>query len=1033
MKHSKTGIAGKLFFLLVGLLCAIGASAQSITVSGTVTDPTGEPLIGASILAEGTSVGTATDIDGHYTINVAPQGTLVFSYVGYDVQKVAVNGRHEINVTMRESSVMLNEVVAIGYGTVKKSDATGSVAVIKPDEVEAGMATSVQDMLVGQTPGVVVTPSGGPEGGASIRIRGGSSLNASNDPLIVIDGVPLSNDGVQGMGNALGMISPENIESMSVLKDASATAIYGSRASNGVIIITTKKGKSGKPQVNFSANLYVNTPRKTYETMSTDQFRQAVMARSAEGSANRALLGNADTNWQDEVLRTTVSSDYNLSVGGSLGVVPYHVNVSYTNSNGIIKTSKMDRVTAGLSLTPKFFNDHLKVNANVKGYYIRNNFGNEGAVYNAISYNPTQPVRSWLAATGNAGQQYLWNGYYQHTQSNEKHDQKGISFMTNADINPVSNLMERDNYANVYRSNGNLQLDYALHFLPELHLNLNLGYDVTKTNETNNVEANSGIAWKDGHKQFGGGYGTDTYQFTSNTLLEFYLNYNKEFEAIKSNLDVVAGYSWQRFYRESHNNGSVPFTPEYYYPYLNADNQYVIDVVPGSDANIGSPFVPSELSADGLYYSKSHLQLLSFYGRINYGFMNRYLLTFTLRGDATSRFSKDNRWGIFPAVALAWKINEESWMQGASGWLSDLKLRLGWGKTGQQAVGSTNNYTTTYQMSQGTSLYPNGLNGWYNPIFANGVSPDLKWETTTTYNAGIDFGFLNNRITGSLEYYFRKTTDLLSFVNVPAGSSSVNMLNKNIGDLENYGVEFNIMARPIVTDNFNWTLTYNVGWNHNEVTRLNSPDAVYTTGPSIGSQGLTAMVNAVGQPVSSFYLYQQVYDEAGNPVEGVYVDQNGDGTIDQADRVFRHSKDPKVTMTFGSQFRYKSWDLGFNLRASLGNYVYNNVESSNSSYARMFTYGLHNLVKADNYFENDQSLSDYYLRNASFLRCDNITLGYTWDNLIQDKLRLRLFAAVQNPFVITKYNGIDPELSSGVESSPYPKATTYSLGLVATF
>ena len=1033
MKHSKTGIAGKLFFLLVGLLCAIGASAQSITVSGTVTDPTGEPLIGASILAEGTSVGTATDIDGHYTINVAPQGTLVFSYVGYDVQKVAVNGRHEINVTMRESSVMLNEVVAIGYGTVKKSDATGSVAVIKPDEVEAGMATSVQDMLVGQTPGVVVTPSGGPEGGASIRIRGGSSLNASNDPLIVIDGVPLSNDGVQGMGNALGMISPENIESMSVLKDASATAIYGSRASNGVIIITTKKGKSGKPQVNFSANLYVNTPRKTYETMSTDQFRQAVMARSAEGSANRALLGNADTNWQDEVLRTTVSSDYNLSVGGSLGVVPYHVNVSYTNSNGIIKTSKMDRVTAGLSLTPKFFNDHLKVNANVKGYYIRNNFGNEGAVYNAISYNPTQPVRSWLAATGNAGQQYLWNGYYQHTQSNEKHDQKGISFMNNADINPVSNLMERDNYANVYRSNGNLQLDYALHFLPELHLNLNLGYDVTKTNETNNVEGNSGIAWKDGHKQFGGGYGKDTYQFTSNTLLEFYLNYNKEFEAIKSNLDVVAGYSWQRFYRESHNNGSVPFTPEYYYPYLNADNQYVIDVVPGSDANIGSPFVPSELSADGLYYSKSHLQLLSFYGRINYGFMNRYLLTFTLRGDATSRFSKDNRWGIFPAVALAWKINEESWMQGASGWLSDLKLRLGWGKTGQQAVGSTNNYTTTYQMSQGTSLYPNGLNGWYNPIFANGVSPDLKWETTTTYNAGIDFGFLNNRITGSLEYYFRKTTDLLSFVNVPAGSSSVNMLNKNIGDLENYGVEFNIMARPIVTDNFNWTLTYNVGWNHNEVTRLNSPDAVYTTGPSIGSQGLTAMVNAVGQPVSSFYLYQQVYDEAGNPVEGVYVDQNGDGTIDQADRVFRNSKDPKVTMTFGSQFRYKSWDLGFNLRASLGNYVYNNVESSNSSYARMFTYGLHNLVKADNYFENDQSLSDYYLRNASFLRCDNITLGYTWDNLIQDKLRLRLFAAVQNPFVITKYNGIDPELSSGVESSPYPKATTYSLGLVATF
>ena len=413
--------------------------------------------------------------------------------------------------------------------------------------------------------------------------------------------------------------------------------------------------------------------------------------------------------------------------------------------------------------------------------------------------------------------------------------------------------------------------------------------------------------------------------------------------------------------------------------------------------------------------------------------MNRYLFTFTLRGDATSRFSKDNRWGVFPAVALAWKINEESFLQDAAGWMSDLKLRLGWGKTGQQAVGSVNNYTTTYQMSQGTSLYPNGLNAWYNPVFPNGVNPKLKWETTTTWNAGIDFGFLNNRITGSIEAYLRKTTDLLSFVNVPAASSTVNMLNQNIGDLKNYGVEFNIMARPIVTNDFTWTLTYNVGYNHNEVTRLNSADAVYTTGPSIGSQGLTAMVNAVGQPASSFYLYQQVYDAAGNPIEGVYVDQNGDGTIDQADRVFRHAKDPKVTMTFGSQFRYKQWDLGFNLRASFGNYVYNNVESSNSSYSRMFQYGLHNLVKADNYFENDQSLSDYYLRNASFLRCDNITLGYTWENLLNNKLRLRLFGAVQNPFVITKYNGIDPELASGVESSPYPKATTYSLGLVATF
>lgn len=1042
MKHSQTGIAGKLMFLLAGLLFAFTVQAQTISVHGVVTDPTGEPLIGASILAEGTNAGTSTNIDGAYTINVAPTGKLVFSYVGYDTQTVAVEGRQTINVTLQENSVMLNEVVAIGYGVVKKSDATGSVAVIKPDEIEAGLATSVQDMLVGQTPGVVVTTSGGPEGGAQIRIRGGSSLSASNDPLIVIDGVPLDNGGVQGMVNPLSMISPENIESMTVLKDASATAIYGSRASNGVIIVTTKKGQAGKPQVSFAANMYVNTARKTYKTMSTADFRQAIIDRSSEGSESRAFLGTADTNWQDEVLRTTVSSDYNLSIGGTAGWLPYRASVSYTNSNGIIKTSKMDRVTAGFNLTPKFFDNHLSVNANVKGYYIRNQFGNEGAVYNAISYNPTQPVRNNIAlAGGNAGHQYLFNGYYQHTSPNNKEDKDGIGFMPNADTNPVSNLMERSNYANVYRSNGNLQLDYSFHFLPELHANLNLGYDVSKTDEVNEVTANSGISWRDGYNQYGGGYRKDTYQFKSNTLLEFYLNYKNEFEAISSAFDVTAGYSWQRFYEENHNAGDVPTTGMFYYPYNNTGNYgpsslindtYYIDVVPGTEDNIGVPFVPSPLSPDGIYYYKDHLQLLSFYGRLNYILMNRYLVTFTVRGDATSRFSKDNRWGIFPAVALGWKINEEAWLQDASGWLSELKLRLGWGQTGQQDVGSSNNYTTTYQQSQGTVLYPNGLNGWYNPYFPNGVNPNLKWEITTTWNGALDFGFMNNRITGSIEGYYRKTTDLLSNINVPAGSSTVNRLDCNIGDLENYGVEFNIQAKPVVTNDFVWTLSYNVGWNKNKITKLNDPDARYTTGDGVGPDG-TVMVNAVGYPASSFYLYQQVYDENGAPIEGVYVDQNGDGIIDQKDKVINHSKNPKVTMNFGSQFRYKSWDFGFNLRASLGNYVYNNVEASEGYYQRMFQYGLHNLVKADHYFESVQKMSDYYLRNAAFLRCDNITLGYTWDNLLKDNLRLRLFAGVQNPFVITKYNGVDPELAGGVESSPYPKSTTYSLGLVATF
>ena len=1033
MKHYQTGIARKFLFLMVGLLCAIGATAQSITVRGTVVDPSGEPLIGASILAEGTSVGTATDIDGNYAINVNPDATLVFSYVGYDPQSVAVKGRTTIDVTMKENSVMLNEVVAIGYGVVKKSDATGSVAVVKPDEIEAGLATSVQDMLVGQTPGVVVTTAGGPEGGASIRVRGGSSLNASNDPLIVLDGVPLDNGGVQGMGNPLAMISPENIESMTILKDASATAIYGARASNGVIIVTTKRGKSGKPQINFSANMYINHAHKRWDVLSADEFRNLIVERFGENSDAANALGDTSTDWQDEVLRTTVSSDYSLSIGGTAGVLPYHANISYTNSNGIIKTSKMDRLTLGFNLSPKFFQDHLSVNANVKGFYVRNQFGDAGALSSAISYDPTHPVRSDLPIVGGtSGQKYMFNGFYEFANVNSE---GVVQLNDNASLNPVGMLENKDNYANVYRSNGNLQLDYSMHFLPELHANLNLGYDVSKTNETNATAANSAEAWKN-HEHYGGGYKTDTYQFKSNTMLEFYLNYKKEFDAASQMVDVVGGYTWQRTYNEGHYSGAngnagVRTSPGLNYPTL-VDGKYYMDQNDATVDLVGKPFQADGISSDGNYHWKDHLQLLSFYGRVNYGLLDRYLLTFTVRGDATSRFSKNNRWGVFPAAALAWKLNNEAFLESASGWLSDLKLRLSWGQTGQQEVGNSINYMPMYAIASPSVSYPNGLGGWYLPVYARGYNPDLTWETTTTYNAALDFGFLNNRITGNIEYYHRKTTDLLAFVAVPAGSSTTNMLNRNIGSLENYGVEFNIQARPIVTKDFTWTLNYNVGWNHNEITELTG-NSVFKVGGISGGNGNTVQIHAVGHPANSFYLFQQVYDENGAPLEGVYVDQNGDGQIDEADKIINKSPDPKVTMTFGSQFRWKSWDLGFNIRASIGNYVYNNVLSTKAVYNDLFAYGLNNLVKNDHYFEQPRYMSDYYLRNASFVRCDNITLGYTWDNLINDHLRLRLFGAVQNPFVITKYKGVDPEVFGGIDNSVYPRATVYSLGLVATF
>lgn len=1033
MKHLQTGIARKFFFLMVGLLFSVGLNAQTITVSGVVSDPSGEPLIGASILAQGTTVGTSTNIDGEYTINVAPDATLVVSYVGYDTQNVPVDGRTSINVTMQENSVMLNEVVAIGYGTVKKSDATGSVAVIKPDEIEAGLATSVQDMLVGQTPGVVVTQAGGPEGGGTIRIRGGSSLNASNDPLIVVDGVPLSNAGMGGLGNSLGMISPENIESMTILKDASATAIYGSRASNGVIIITTKKGKSGKPTVNFAANLYVNTARKTWKVLDANQFRSLLESRGMDAAL--AATGDANTDWQDEVLRTTVSSDYSLSVGGTAGWLPYHAEISYTNNNGIIKTSKMDRVTMGFNLSPKFFDNHLSVNANVKGYYIRNNFGDAGALSNAISFDPTHPVRSnEPIVSGNSGFQYLYNGYYEVHNNGTLND--------NAALNPMGLLEQRDNHANVYRSNGNLQLDYSLHFLPDLHLNLNLGYDVMKSNLVDNWAANSATAYKN-HEHYGGAYNFDQYQFRSNTLLNFYLNYKKEVESIYSNFDVTAGYDWQRFYNDGHYtgaNGNSGYrvspglnTPTYLGKNEAGQQTYGVTINESTIPLLGQNFQNDGVSPDGDYHWADRYQLLSFFGRLNYTFKDRYLLTVTVRGDATSRFAKDKRWGVFPAVALGWKINQEAWMQGAAGWLSDLKLRLGWGKTGQQEIGETINYLALYAFASPSVSYPNGTNGWYLPVYARGYNPDLTWETTTSWNAGLDFGFFNNRITGSIEYYKRKTTDLLAYVAVPAGSSTTNMLNRNIGSLENYGVEFNIAAKPIVTNDFTWTLSYNVGWNHNEITELTTGASQLKTGGISGGNGNTVQIHAEGHPANSFYLFQQVYDESGAPLEGVYVDQDGNGQIDDSDKIINKSPDPKVTMTFGSQFRYKKWDLGFNIRASIGNYVYNNVLSTKAVYNDLFTYGLNNVVENDYYFEQPRYMSDYYLRNASFVRCDNITLGYTWDNLLNDKLRLRLFGAVQNPFVITKYKGVDPEVFGGIDNSVYPRATTYSLGLVATF
>lgn len=1029
--------------LLLVVSLAFPALAQKITVNGTVVDNTGEPLIGASVMAQGTTVGTATDFDGNFSLSVEPTATLVVSYVGYDTKTVAVNGRTELRVELEEAGgVKLNEVVAIGYGTVRKKDATGSVATIKPDEVKAGISTSVQDLLVGQTPGVVVTSGGGdPKGGATIRIRGGSSLNASNDPLIVVDGVPLDNS-VSG-GNNLAMIAPDNVESMTILKDASATAIYGSRAANGVIIITTKRGRGGKVQVNFSANLYINTARKKWKSLSSSQLAEKVIGYYGPDHAAVAALNldennvpRYNTNWQDQVLRTTVSSDYNLSVGGKVGVLPYRVGISYTNNNGILKLSKMDRVTASINLNPSLFDDHLQINAAAKGIYISNNDPDSGVIGNAVTYAPTVPVYNDAVMTeGSAGR--LWNGYYAWTNS------EGTGIMENSATNPMSTLYDRSNKYKVWRSNGNIQFDYSLHFLPELHLNLNLGYDVQKETGHTITAANSDAAWRNTNylaPKKGAGYDYAWESHYRNLLLDFYANYKKEVESIKSIFDIMAGYSWQQFKNHGSSNNTVYNTLGYNTPVLNPDGTYTLTIDESTADIIGRRFSENARSEDGASYWNNKLQLLSFFGRFNYTLMDRYLLTATVRGDASSRFSKSNRWGVFPAVALAWKISEEDFMASTRDWLDEWKLRLGWGLTGQQSVGGYLPYVPVYTAASQGSYYPSLIDGTtYEPtLYPNGYNGNLKWEKTATWNAGFDFSFLKGRFTAAIDYYYRNSTDLLAYLPVPAGSATTNMLDQNFGSLTNKGVEFSFTARPIQTDDLTWTINYNVGYNKNEITKLNN-DGTYVNATTVGSMGNVVGVHQVGHPAASWWLYEQVYDSAGNPLEGVYVDQNGDGQINDDDRIFYHSPDPKVTMTIGTNIKYKNWDFGMNWRSNIGNYNYMNALRNATQLKNMYQYGLYNLVEADHYFEGtsvidtENKYSTYWVRNASFLRCDNITVGYTWENLLRDRLKLRLYAAVQNPIIITKYKGIDPEIFGGVDSVVYPKPVTFSLGVIANF
>ena len=989
MKGKILRSSGKFLLLwVVGILLSVQAFAQSMTVKGIVKDNTGFGVIGASVQIKGTTKGAITDLDGNFTFEANKGDIIVISYIGYKTQELPA--AENMNVILEEDTEMLDEVVVIGYGSVKKSDLSGSVVAVKAEEINRGAVTSPQELLMGKVPGLSISaPSGQPGGGSSIRIRQGSSLNASNDPLLVIDGIPVSNDAAPGTPSALSTINPNDIETFTVLKDASATAIYGSRASNGVIIITTKKGTQDKIKVSYSSTYTYRDPYQRVKTMDATLFRQTMIDMYGTESTVYELMNrypDQATDWQDEIFQSGLATDQNISVAGKAGFLPFRVSFGYNKERGTIKTSDYERYTASVSMNPKFFDDHLSVDINVKGTINNNTFAAD-VVGGAAYYDPTKPVYD---------DNGLVNGWFQWEGSQL------------APHNPLSNLYDVTNAGTTKRSLGNIQLDYKIHGFEDLRANLNLGYDVAMTDGDNyDVPGTFRTVTNTNFPNYGGG--ATWHNLRRNQVLDFYLNYQKQIDAIQSHVDVTAGYSYQHFYFADKNTNRSNIMPER------------PDPVSGYEYN----------DAEQRYYSTTDYRrpyeyyLISFFGRLNYNLMDRYLLTATVRRDGSSRFSEDNRWGIFPSAALAWSIINEPFMEDTRDVLSNLKLRLGYGMTGQQEISSYYGYLGTYT----TNTDPHSTYFGHQLMKPDGYNPDLKWETTTTYNVAIDYGFLNNRINGSLEFYVKKTKDLLNTVDSPAGTNFATTLTANVGSMENKGVEFSINAMAIQTKDFSWELNYNLTWNDSKITQLTAvPNADY--GMMVGDR----QRNQVGYVPGAFWLFQQVYDENGKPIQNALVDRDGDGAITDGDR-YISDKSPvaKVYMGLSSQFVWKNWDLGFNMRASLGNYAYNNTFSDNAS---MHVYNDQGYLV--NLYEdclktgwrgtssNEQKRSDYFLENASYLKMDNITLGYTFDKFFTDKISGRISASVQNVFTITKYSGLDPECSA-IDGTAWPRSRTFTL------
>ena len=962
--------------------------AQTRTIKGEVTDAqNGEALIGATVMVEGEKGGTVTDFDGNFSLQVSSSAKKIkVSYIGYIDKVLSISDN--MKVKLESDSKALADVVVIGYGTARKSDLTGSVATVKSKDFNKGLVSSPEQLINGKVSGVqIMSNSGSASAGSTIRVRGGASLNASNDPLIVLDGVPLEQGGISGnSSNFLSMINPSDIESMTVLKDASSTAIYGSRASNGVIIITTKKGQQGAVKVNFNTTNSLQTRAQMVDMLSRDEFVNVI---NQYGSANqKSLLGTANTDWNDEVYRTAFGTDNNLSVSGSIDKwLPFRVSVGYYNQSGLVRKDNVERWTGNVVLTPSFFQDHLKLTINAKGTLNNNSFNNGGAVWAAATFNPTIPVYS---------DNDKYGGY------NEALDADGVP--VNAGVRNPRGLVDLyDSKSKVSRFIGSMDVDYKVHFLPDLKLHATVGADYAKGDGTVYVPAYAAQSYNKDESLGGSDYKYGP-QKNENRLLTLYANYAKYFEDIKSNVDLTAGYDYQ-YWKST--------TPLYY---TKSAAGTTLSTVKASDYR--------------------HV-MLSYYGRINYSFDGKYLLTATVRRDASSRFSKDTRWGTFPSVALGWTLTEEPWLKNQKV-LSNLKLRASYGVTGQQEGIGNYNYLPVYTYSvTGAEAFINGQ--YINTYRPEAYVSDLKWETTTSWNFGLDFGFLDGRIGGAIDFYTRKTKDLLASVPTAAGTNFSKTILTNVGNVDSKGIEVSLNATPIQTKDWEWNLSYNFTWQNMKVKNLSLTKGGSQTnvkvGPSIDAYQFQVL--SEGYEPYMFYVYHQLYDsKTGKPIEGAYADLNNDGEINESDLYRYHSPAPKYIMGLSTSLRYKQLTLGMSFRANIDNYVYNGMGMSTGAFETV-SYNnsqLNNLNTSflKTGFKTRQYLSDYYVENASFLKLDNLSLSYNVGK-INKWASLTVSAMVQNVFTITGYSGTDPEVPNGMDNSFYPRPRTYSVSLGLQF